>query len=46
MYIASVPVVKAESLFEALKDVLPERNHRFIPANIKAIEAGISAVSS
>ncbi|MCL2761373.1 MAG: 2-oxoacid:acceptor oxidoreductase family protein [Desulfuromonadales bacterium] len=45
-YIASVPVVKAESLFEALKDVLPERNHRFIPANIKAIEAGIAAVSS
>jgi 2-oxoglutarate ferredoxin oxidoreductase subunit gamma len=28
------------SLCEALRKTLPERNHRFIPANIKAIEAG------
>jgi len=28
------------SLLEALKKALPERNHRFIPANLKAIEAG------
>lgn len=28
------------SLLEALKKALPERNHRFIPANLKAIETG------
>ena len=29
-----------KSLHEALKKTLPERNHSFIPANIRAIEAG------
>lgn len=32
--------VSVSSLAEALKDTLPERNHRFIPANVRALEAG------
>ena len=36
--------VTLNSLYEALKDALPERNHRYIPANIKAIEAGADRV--
>lgn len=39
-YVAATGVLPLSSLFEALKKTLPERNHRFIPANIKAIEAG------
>jgi len=35
------PTKAAEhTLEEALKNALPERNHRLIPANIRAIEAG------
>jgi 2-oxoglutarate ferredoxin oxidoreductase subunit gamma len=43
-YAARCGAVRLESLVEALKKALPERNHRFIPANIKAIEAGASRV--
>lgn len=32
--------VELSSLAAALKEALPERNHRFIPANVEAIEAG------
>ncbi|GFO60830.1 2-oxoacid:ferredoxin oxidoreductase subunit gamma [Geomonas silvestris] len=32
--------VSLEALAEALKAALPERNHRFIPANAKAMETG------
>ena len=39
-YVAASGAVTVSALSEALKDALPERNHRFIPANIKAIEAG------
>ena len=39
-------IVKPPSLAEALKDALPERNHRFIPANVSAIEAGAARVTS
>jgi len=39
-YVAMTGALARESLEEALKKVLPERNHRLIPANIKAIEAG------
>lgn len=42
-YVALTGAVGMESLSEALKEALPERNHRFIPANIKAIEAGAQA---
>lgn len=39
-YVALTEVVSAPALEEGLKAVLPERNHRFIPANLKAMEAG------
>jgi 2-oxoglutarate ferredoxin oxidoreductase subunit gamma len=39
-YAAKSGAVRLESLQEALKSVLPERNHKFIPANMKAIMAG------
>jgi len=39
-YFASTAALAQGSLEEALKNALPERNHRLIPANIKAIEAG------
>jgi len=39
-YVALTGVVDVDSLASALKEALPERNHRFIPANLKAIEAG------
>jgi 2-oxoglutarate ferredoxin oxidoreductase subunit gamma len=32
--------VSLDSLKSALNDVLPERNHRFIPMNVKAIDRG------
>lgn len=43
-YQAASGALPLTSLFEALKKALPERNHRFIPANIKAIEAGAALV--
>jgi 2-oxoglutarate ferredoxin oxidoreductase subunit gamma len=45
-YAARTGAVALASLAEALKDALPERNHRFIPANIKAIEAGAARVNA
>ena len=33
------------SLEEALKKALPERNHKLIPANVKAIQAGAAATN-
>jgi 2-oxoglutarate ferredoxin oxidoreductase subunit gamma len=35
--------VALASLKAALKDVLPERNHRFIPLNVEAIDRGAEA---
>ena len=45
-YAAATGALTLKSLQEALKDALPERNHKLIPANIKAIEAGAAAVFS
>lgn len=45
-YAAATNAIAQESLQEALKDALPERNHKLIPANIKALEAGAAAVFS
>lgn len=45
-YVAKSGVVSVVALEEGLREVLPERNHRFIPANIKAIEAGAASVTS
>jgi 2-oxoglutarate ferredoxin oxidoreductase subunit gamma len=43
-YAARTGAVSLQSLAEALKDALPERNHRFILANVSAIEAGAARV--
>ena len=40
IYASRFGAVKITSLADALPQVLPERNHRFIPGNIKAVEAG------
>jgi len=45
-YAAASGALALPSLHEALKKSLPERNHKFIPANIKAIEAGAERVRS
>lgn len=45
-YAAATGALMLESLKEALKSALPERNHKLIPANVKAIEAGAAAVIS
>ena len=44
-YAAKSGALKLDSLIEALKKVLPERNHGLIPANVRAIKAGADAVS-
>lgn len=43
-YAERTGAVSVSSLAEALKDTLPERNHRFIPANVRALEAGAAQV--
>jgi len=43
-YVAKTGALGLDSLGEALKKALPERNHRLIPANVKAIAAGAAAV--
>lgn len=43
-YGAKCRPVSLDSLKGALKEVLPERNHRFIPLNIAAIDVGAAAV--
>jgi len=43
-YAAKSAALQLDTLAEALKKALPERNHRLIPANVKAIAAGYSAV--
>lgn len=45
-YAARSGAVTLPSLTEALHDALPERNHRFIPANVTAIEAGAARVGA
>lgn len=43
-YLKKKPIVKNESVEEALKKVLPERYHNLIPLNLKALEIGASFV--
>jgi len=43
-YAAKTGAVQKSSLEKALTDALPERNHRFIPINIQAIEAGADII--
>jgi 2-oxoglutarate ferredoxin oxidoreductase subunit gamma len=45
-YAALTNAVAVSSLPEALKEALPERNHKYIPANLKAIEAGVARINS
>jgi 2-oxoglutarate ferredoxin oxidoreductase subunit gamma len=45
-YVARTGAVTQESLEQALKSVLPERNHKFIPANMLAIKAGAEQARS
>lgn len=42
-YAAKIPVVSLDGLKAALTDVLPERNHRFIPLNVRALDLGADA---
>lgn len=44
-YSALTGAVKISSLAEALQEALPERNHRLIPANVRAIEAGAARIN-
>ncbi|RNC67584.1 MAG: 2-oxoacid:ferredoxin oxidoreductase subunit gamma [Desulfuromonadales bacterium] len=39
-YAAKTGAIRLASLEEALRLTLPERNHKYIPANVKALEAG------
>ena len=43
-YLKKKPVVKIESVKEALKHVLPERHHKLIPLNLQALELGASLI--
>ena len=43
-YVAHCHSVALDTLKEALKKVLPDRNHRFIPLNVKAIDLGAAQV--
>ncbi len=45
-YAALTKAVSLSSLSEALKKALPERNHKFIPANVRAIEAGVARIEA
>jgi 2-oxoglutarate ferredoxin oxidoreductase subunit gamma len=42
-YIEKTGALSRESVEAALKKALPERNHKLIPANVRAIEAGAQA---
>lgn len=43
-YAARTGAVSLAALAEALKETLPERNHKYIPDNIRALEAGASQI--
>jgi 2-oxoglutarate ferredoxin oxidoreductase subunit gamma len=44
-YAAKTGAIKISSCEEALKEALPERNHKFIPANLLAIKEGSERVN-
>ncbi len=44
-YVRRSGAVALESIKAALRDVLPERNHRFIPMNEKALDLGTAAAA-
>jgi 2-oxoglutarate ferredoxin oxidoreductase subunit gamma len=45
-YVALTKAVAISSLTEALEEALPERNHKYIPANVRAIEAGVARINT
>jgi 2-oxoglutarate ferredoxin oxidoreductase subunit gamma len=45
-YAERTGVVALASLKAALEEVLPERNHRFIPLNVEAIDRGAQAAQA
>ena len=45
-YAAATGAFLPESLQDALQDALPERNHKLIPANVQALQAGAAAIFS
>jgi 2-oxoglutarate ferredoxin oxidoreductase subunit gamma len=45
-YAALTKAVAISSLYEALKEALPERNHKYIPVNMLAIEAGVARTNA
>jgi 2-oxoglutarate ferredoxin oxidoreductase subunit gamma len=45
-YAALTKAVSISSLSEALKESLPERNHKYIPANVQAIKAGVARIDA
>ena len=45
-YLHRKPVVKVESVIEALKKVLPEKYHSLIPINLSALERGAKLVNT
>ena len=45
-YAALTKAVEISSLTDALKEALPERNHKFIPANVRAIEEGAARINA
>jgi 2-oxoglutarate ferredoxin oxidoreductase subunit gamma len=45
-YLAKKPIVKFDSIIEALKKVLPERYHNLLPLNRQALEAGQELMKS
>jgi 2-oxoglutarate ferredoxin oxidoreductase subunit gamma len=45
-YAALTKAVAISSLSEALKEALPERNHKYIPANLRAIESGVARINT
>ncbi len=43
-YAAFTGAVSLQSLKDALHDILPERNHRFIPLNVRALDCGAATM--
>lgn len=43
-YLEKTAVASLESLEQALRELLPERNHHLIPLNVKAMEQGAACV--
>ncbi|MBM4158871.1 MAG: 2-oxoacid:ferredoxin oxidoreductase subunit gamma [Ignavibacteria bacterium] len=45
-YLAKKPVVKIDSIIQALSEVLPERYHHLLPLNRQALETGLELIET